>query len=136
MTTDEVWNGPIRFMLLQLIGPEVASADGEDAGINSFPTSDVVGGVSDDQKLLPLERDFQVITTLSMGELCDLITVFMLVRKSADGKTIPELVVAKFDFGPQGDVAGEEAYYRLVRKPRELVQKREDAFAWAARENA
>lgn len=86
----------------------VAGGDGEGLGADDAAASDVVWGIADDPDAIRREIDAGVFAGAAQGVGAEIIAVFAVVGEGAEGKEIPEAVVAEFGAGAALDVAREQ----------------------------
>ncbi len=89
-----------------MVGP--ASAEGEYFRANGSAADYVGGGVTNDEHFRSCESLAERHCTAGEGDFGKLISVFVVITESADGKRMPEVEMPQFDFGAEPDIAGQE----------------------------
>ena len=103
-----------------------SGGDSDRLGADGACASDIVRGIAENKD--GLGRKFVAVFLVGafFGEVAELITVVVIVGEGTELEVVPGAVVAEFDFGTAGEIAGEEGeddLWFLV----ELGEERDDS---------
>lgn len=123
----QILNRPIRRTALQFIQFRSAGGDRKRFCADELSALHVVGRIAHNHDLLGLETLAKDPTTALQRRHGNMITILMVIGKTAEREKLPKPVLAQLDLGPKLDVAGEQAERGRFRQGLQLANQLEYA---------
>jgi len=128
----KIGNRPGGLVHAELVRGIQPGADCQNTGIDGLAALDVAGGVANDENLIVGEARADQFASPLLRDSSEGVSVFVVITETASVKMAPKVVMTKFNFGPQADVASEEAEDGRLGQMVEVVYESFHPWAWGA----